>query len=257
MKHFLYIPFVLLLVSQMSCGNYDCARAELAEETQIRSLEPFTGVVNTTAVRVVLVEGTSYQAELIGPADLLAEIDLTVTEQTCNITTNKCIIDGEQVIINLTLPEINKAEVRGSGNIRTKARFSSRATNLSMKITGSGNLDIAQHTDNANLEITGSGIMTLYTDGQTTAQAAISGSGELNINGGTGNLDVNISGSGNFKGTTYSAERADITLSGAGSAYVQVNQALNATISGSGSIYYSGSPSITQIITGSGSVQQQ
>lgn len=257
MKHTLSIILIMLLIGQMSCNSDRCIQGLQEEEVSSITLGTVIGVTNNIAADVYLIEGSSYNAEMIGPKDLLEAIDLRVIDQILTIQAESCLTNVGRVRINLTLPSINKVTVNGSGSIRTKANFNSKVTTLAMSVQGSGDIDVAQPTHNANLEVNGSGSLTLMTDGQSSVSAAINGSGNINLNGGMGDLTINNSGSGEFKGGTYNAEQATITLSGSGSAYVQVNQQLNATISGSGSIYYWGTPTINQNITGSGSLKPQ
>jgi hypothetical protein len=85
----------------------------------------------------------------------------------------------------------------------------------------------------------------------------ISGSGDVRAQGASDELTLRISGSGSYRGEQLQAERATVRISGSGKARLAATEALDATVSGSGAVDYLGEPRVAQQISGSGSVRRR
>jgi hypothetical protein len=83
----------------------------------------------------------------------------------------------------------------------------------------------------------------------------ISGSGELTLAGKVSRLSVDISGSGDIDSLGLAADDLELHITGSGEARVHAEKTLAVDISGSGTVRYRGSPQVTRSISGSGSVE--
>jgi hypothetical protein len=111
--------------------------------------------------------------------------------------------------------------------------------------------------ENLNLDIFGSGSITIRELDTESVQTRIKGSGNINIEGWAVSQQVNISGSGNYNAGGLQSDVAMINIFGSGNCNIIVNHSLNAAIHGSGSVYYRGNPSVYQTsILGSGKIVQ-
>lgn len=126
-----------------------------------------------------------------------------------------------------------------------------------LRVSGSGEVTATTDvtTDQIDLNLSGSGTVTIPSLTADYANATISGSGTIKILGGAvqeENLDV--SGSGNMDLSNVAAQKAETRTSGSGDIRLQVADALKVRISGSGSVYYKGDPVVESTISGSGKV---
>ena len=84
----------------------------------------------------------------------------------------------------------------------------------------------------------------------------ISGSGDVLLGGKADSLDVRISGSGNVKAGKFETQRAHVSIAGSGDATLWARESLEVTVAGSGDVRYYGDPTVARKIAGSGSVRR-
>ena len=84
--------------------------------------------------------------------------------------------------------------------------------------------------------------------------AKISGSGEIDLAGNATAQDVTISGSGKYLAGDLCSDSVKVSISGSGDATVCATESLDSSISGSGSVNYYGRPSISTSGSGSGKI---
>jgi hypothetical protein len=82
----------------------------------------------------------------------------------------------------------------------------------------------------------------------------LSGAGNIVVAGSTTRQRVSIGGSGRYSATGLASQDAEVTIGGAGSADIAVDRTLTARISGSGTITYTGDAAVTRSVTGAGAV---
>ena len=134
--------------------------------------------------------------------------------------------------IFITIPEIRELTIAGSGEIFGENVF--LVEDAELRISGSGNMDLAMEGDDF--------------------EVAITGSGNIKLEGLADELDIKITGSGDIAAFKLDALRARIEITGSGNAEVQVQDELDVKISGSGDVRYKGTPSLDINISGSGRV---
>lgn len=141
------------------------------------------------------------------------------------------------ITVNITGPDMRSMRVSGSGDIRTMGALNS--SGMELDVSGSGDITIAElNTGAIDANISGSGDIEVLQGTATTEQLRISGSGSINL-------------------ANVVARTATTRTSGSGNTRVQVSERLDVTIAGSGSVYYRGNPIISTSVSGSGKVRPQ
>ncbi len=230
--------FIMVILSAMFLIIFFSLRAFASSNDsrtkEIRNLEKFSSISLSMAAKVNIVQGSECRLEIEADEDDLAKIETDVKNgkleiKTRNWTTN---LSGN-VIINITMPELEGLSVAGSGNIIASSKFNCEELDLS--VTGSGAIKMENLTA---LEI----------------DAVITGSGNIMLNGepAANELELTITGSGNYSAEGLKINEARISITGSGSAKVHVVKELNTNITGSGNVLYQGDPMVNANSTGSG-----
>ena len=139
------------------------------------------------------------------------------------------------VKVTITSPAFEALYVTGSASIKTAEMLTSDKP-ISLKTTGSGNLDIQVHAPDVTAHVTGSG--------------------NIQVSGACKDADVHVTGSGRYDGQNLKAENVNANVTGSGDAIVFADETLDAKITGSGSLKYAGKATVKSKITGSGEVRK-
>ena len=107
-------------------------------------------------------------------------------------------------------------------------------------------------TTRLDATISGSGDVQIADLSADEVTAKIGGSGEIDLAGHAAAQDVTISGSGKYRAGDLCSESVKVKISGSGDATVCATEDLDSNISGSGSVDYYGRPAVNSS-TGSGS----
>lgn len=142
-----------------------------------------------------------------------------------------------KIEIYITVPEIDKLSLSGSGDIKNDGAIKSRILDLS---------------------VSGSGDMSLDDLSSERVKTMISGSGNIILagSGKADDLSVNISGSGDYKGVDFRVKDVNVKIAGSGNAKVYAEKHLKVRVAGSGDVTYKGNPMIDQSVAGSGKVKE-
>ena len=207
--------------------------------SELRVVEPFTKIESEFPGDVVLVQGDVQEVKAEAQENIIGDLYTTVSDGVLKIKIRNGLrlITGSSLKVFVTIPNIEKLSLKGSGNIDADNGIESEQ--LELKLSGSGSFNISRvESERIHSEQTGSG--------------------NIKINAGnTDELTVRITGSGDFKGENLYSKDADVSVSGSGSATVRASNNLNAKISGSGNINYYGNPRLTENVSGSGKVKKK
>jgi hypothetical protein len=201
--------------------------------TQKCDVTTFTSVEVTSSADVKITTGDSFEVILSDYENLLDLWDIQVVNNTLVVQTKpNTSIFNSRAKVSIVMPDqLQSATVSGSGNIELNSAF----PNFNKAgISGSGNISGNVNTVFSNLNL------------------RISGSGNINLKGTADELKALTSGSGNMYLSELFVQDAECTIAGSGDLYVNVEKSLFATISGSGNIIYSGNPVIDVSDSGSG-----
>lgn len=139
------------------------------------------------------------------------------------------------VTIYITMKDIERLTVSGSGDLIGKNEI--RSEDLDLNVSGSGDIELDLICKSID--------------------ARISGSGSIRLNGNSEEMDAKISGSGKVKAEDMEVKVFKASISGSGTCYITASEEIIANISGSGSVYYSGNPDrVNSNSSGSGKVRK-
>ncbi len=206
---------------------------EVIESVMI--LDDFNGFVSAIGADIYLAQGDKQEVVVKAQSNIIDNIELDVFNGIWAIKYDRWVHHSKPVVIYITVPNLTKAAISGSGDIRGTNRF-----------TGLQNL---------NLTISGSGSIFLDSESRSV-DAVISGAGDFNLEGLTDELVILVSGSGDIDAFDLQTKETGITITGSGNAYLSVSEYLKVHISGSGNVYYRGTPEIETHVSGSGKVKR-
>ena len=204
--------------------------------TETREVSGFSGIDFRIGGDVYFKKDAVYKVEVSAQQNILDKLETYVSDGNLVIKPSNGvhIRSYRDVTVMVSGPDMNRLRVSGSGNITTTNAFATGS--MDMDVSGSGKITVTGMTaDYGDLKISGSGDIRIQSGSVTEEKLKISGSGSIDL-------------------SNVAAAKATTTTSGSGDIRLQVSQRLNATISGSGSVYYKGNPIIDTKISGSGKV---
>ena len=182
--------------------------------SESRELNNFTSIILLGSIDVNIKTSESNNCVVVADDNLIPYIKTEVVNNKLNISLNESYASEEKLVVNINTPNYDEVSLSGSGNINI---LDFKNNNLSLNISGSGN---------------------------------ITGNGEVET------LVVKINGSGNLMSKEIKSKFATITINGSGDAEVFASDSISAKINGSGNIEYFGNPEIVDsIINGSGDIK--
>jgi hypothetical protein len=137
--------------------------------------------------------------------------------------------------IYITSPVYNNIDVAGACDIIGQTLINN-PENLSMHISGAGDMKMEINAPQVSAEVTGSG--------------------NIDLKGETKTADLNLAGAGHAHCFDLKTENTKVEISGAGSAQVYASVHLDAEVSGAGSVDYKGGAAVDQHVSGAGSVHK-
>ena len=184
-----------------------------------------------------ITQGRDFILRLEGGRDLLEKYETYVDNGRLVIEMKswRKLWRPKSITAYITMPEVRALTISGSGTIIGETRITSER--LSLKLSGSGDIDL--EVDAKKLD------------------SKISGSGEIRLRGVAKDHEYQMSGSGDLKGYKLATEKTRIKVSGSGNCEVSISAQLDVKISGSGKVYYRGNPTtVNQKISGSGTIRK-
>ncbi|MCC6384550.1 MAG: DUF2807 domain-containing protein [Bacteroidia bacterium] len=202
-------------------------------------------------VTVVLLSGSVYAQDTIFDETFSkisiignAKVVLSQTNETpfviygnaarLQIKNNQLNIDGNAGTVNISIRELSAIKIHGRGVVVANTPLNS---------------------DKLQIDISGSGKVTMDSLNAGEVETDISGSGNVVLSGKAANLIVDISGSGKVEALNLGTNTVEINISGSGRVTTDVLQELNVNMSGIGSVSYQGNPvSVQKQISGVGKI---
>ena len=182
--------------------------------SESRELNNFTSIILLGSIDVNIKTSESNNCVVVADDNLIPYIKTEVVNNKLNISLNESYSSEEKLVVNINTPNYDEVSLSGSGNINI---LDFKNNNLSLNISGSGN---------------------------------ITGNGEVET------LVVKINGSGNLMSKEIKSKSATITINGSGDGEVFASDSISAKINGSGNIKYFGNPgNIDTILNGSGDIK--
>lgn len=203
---------------------------------QIRQLENFTGISMNIPAELSISQTGAYLVRLEGHQELIDQVTTVVKDGKLVIKSKDNKWKGgndHSLRIYIELPKLNNIELNGSGNVNTVTEIVS---------------------DKLQLELNGSGEITMQNIAIGELSATINGSGNFTTTGGSVKESVyEVNGSGKIDGGELSVVKAVATTTGSGSIAAGSVSSIDATITGSGNITFKGKDAtVKKRVTGSG-----
>lgn len=187
---------------------------------------------------IELIAGKEGNITLLGEENIVPKIKTEVENGVLKIYTEKNIslTTKKKLIITIPFETLNAVTLAGSGDVTSKAII--KTDDFSVKLAGSGDLNLI--VDAANVD------------------AQLSGSGDLNLSGKATKLKANVAGSGAIAAAALIAQNAEANVSGSGAITLYCTAALKARVSGSGDVFYKGDPKTKDTkVSGSGAISKK
>ncbi len=185
--------------------------------TEMRDVKDFTviSVKNSTDIDITI--GDKFSVELEAEDNLLEIIETEVVRGELRITTAEGynVRSRKGSRLTITMPNLEGIEISGSSDLR------------------------AQGVDSDELTID------------------ITGSGDIELTGKAKEVEIEIRGSGDIDARDFHAVTVEIDIRGSGDVDISVEEHLWVNISGSGDITYYGDPKVKKKVRGSGDISQR
>lgn len=194
----------------------------------------FSGIDLSIPANVTYTQDSVYSVVISAQSNVQKVIEFKNEGSILKITSRKGIIRHNPINITIHSPSINSLAVSGSGKIEVQGQIITNALDL---------------------DVSGSGKITLPFLKTQSIKTSVSGSGNITVSGGTADSEyLTSSGSGNTKLEDLESKQSDAQASGSGNISLWCTQKLNARLSGSGKISYRGSPEVNSHTSGSGKI---
>ena len=213
-------------------GGLGCVRGSGPTVTEFLNIDEFDAIGLEISADVFIEQGPNFEVRVEGQENIIEELDLDVRNGFWEIEFDRCVRNVDDLRIFITMPDITELRINGSGDIIGDNVFD--VGDITLRISGSGNMDLALEADDIN--------------------STIVGSGDIRLEGFADDNDLRIDGSGDFYGFNLECFTTNVEILGSGDAEVFVTDDLRVRITGSGDVFYKGNPALDINISGSGRV---
>ena len=228
-KLFLLLSVTVTLLT--SCISVQEVKSNKPIKVEKRQARPFERVRLIGSPTVYYAQGDSISVRVEAPEDLLEYVETEVkdsclhirlNDQASNIIKNWRFIDGDEVKVYVTSPDLIEVSLAGSGDFKSKNHVDT--DNLHVELKGSGDIYFADIIcDHISTVLVGSGDVSIDKVVAVSSDIELVGSGDLEIaHEGVAHTNILLKGSGDITstflrcGTVVSDLRGsgDVTLSG-------------------------------------------
>jgi hypothetical protein len=229
---------MLLIISSIILATGTLAGQTSVKET--RNITGFTEIGFSIAGNLYIKTGNEFSFTIEGDKRYLEEVETVVRNGRLIIRNenNFRMFNNQRANVYITLPELKKLAVSGSGTAQVENSL--KTGSLDLNVSGSGKIIMPElFAGKLSCSISGSG------------NIVMKGAGEIEQG------DIVISGSGNYSGNEAVFKTLEVGISGSGNCTCNVAESIDAKVSGSGNISYSGNPKINARVSGSGHVRSR
>jgi len=209
-------------------------KGEGPKVTKTLDISSFDGIGLAISGDVYLKQGNRQSVKIEAQQNIIDNLLTKVENGTWKIKFDKNVRQHEDVKIWITVPNLKKVSVSGSGDVIGESAF--------------------KNLDDLSLAVSGSGKIQLDADSKSSS-IAVSGSGKMKLAGQTAKCSIAISGSGDIDAFDLASQTCSVVISGSGDASVNASDDLNVVIAGSGDVLYKGNARVKSKISGSGDVR--
>lgn len=234
MKKIIIILIAAIAIAPSCRFRHRRHNGDAHQTSEQRSVGSFTAVESHGSIDVELAQGPQ-SIKVEADDDIIKYIETVIEDGTLHVRFKESIsfIDFDHAKVYVTVPELNRIEAHGSGDIKSSGKISAKEK-IDVQVFGSGDIALSLDAPSVNMET--------------------HGSGDIELRGESKDVSASIHGSGDVNAADLKAETAKVSIHGSGDANVYASESLEAEVSGSGDIHYKGSPKVNSNIHGSGSV---
>ena len=204
--------------------------------TQERTISGFEGVENYGSFDVTVVPSSTSSVKVEAEENLQQYIETYVDNNKLQIRTRNRynLRPRREMKITVSGPVFTTITTNGSGNIVGQGLLNTNNGNVSLRVAGSGNIDVEMNASRVDSEI--------------------AGSGNIKVKGTSKEFEGGVYGSGNISAAGLQADESKVEIAGSGNVEVFALNKLDVRIMGSGEVKHKGTAQVSTNITGSGSV---
>lgn len=234
MKKYIFIVFLICgIIAVSGCiGTQGSGSGKVVNTT--KNVSGFNQVILSGTGTLIITQGNNESLVIEAEDNIGPKINTVVNNNELILNQNGTPIPTKPIIYHLTVKDLNRIQIDGSGNIQSDTL---NTNNLTIVINGAGQSNM----NNLNVVL-----LTI----------TINGAGKLNMGGSATNQTIKIIGAGNYSAGNLASKTTSINIDGGGNVVVRVSDLLNAVINGAGDISYIGNPQINKQINGAGNIKQ-
>jgi hypothetical protein len=206
--------------------------------TQERTVSGYEGLDNYGSFNITLVPSSTTSVKIEAEENLQQYIITQVSDNRLQIRTknNYNLRPRKDIRITVSGPVFTSITTNGSGNITGQGPLNTNNGNVSLRVAGSGNIDV---------ELSAAKV-----------ESQIAGSGNIKVKGTSKEFEGGIAGSGNIWARDLMSEDSKVQIAGSGNIEVYATRNLDVNVMGSGEVKHRGTAQVSASITGSGSVNK-
>lgn len=230
-----------IVLTALGAGFMRAHAGTVTVATESRSIEAgVTQVVLSGPIELDLKQGGTASMLIKGEANMLPRVTSRVEGNTLYLGTRGIIITIRQpLVVELSLPALEKLQLQGSGNSVVRGF---RGTRLELQTRGSGDLNADLEFQTVLANSSGSGNLKLNFANSDKVELSMQGSGDALLSGQAKSLHAKLAGSGDLDAFALKANLASIRSFGSGDAKVYAGQELQLQLNGSGDVVIHGAP---------------
>lgn len=197
-------------------------------------------IVMSGSIDLVLQQANTPSMTIKGDTGMLPRVTSKIEGNTLFLGTRGLIITTRQpLVVELSLPNLEKLQMQGSGDSMLKGF---RGTSLSLDSRGSGDLKFEGEYQQIKAVSAGSGDMKLVVLNNDKLELALHGSGDGYIKGQSKIFNVKLSGSGDLDAASLKAGEVSVDSSGSANSRVFAIKEIKVHVTGSGDVTVLGNP---------------
>jgi hypothetical protein len=206
--------------------------------TQERAVTGYEGIDNYGSFDITLVPSSATSVKVEAEENLQQYIETHVVGNRLQIRTKNRynIRPRRNIKITVSGPVFTSITTNGSGNIVGQGPLNTNNGRVSLKVAGSGNIDVEMNASRVD--------------------SKIEGSGNIYVKGTSREFEAGVYGSGNIRAANLQSEDSKVQIAGSGNVEVYATNKLDVEVMGSGEVKHRGSAQVNASITGSGSVKK-
>lgn len=234
-KGVLPLAAIALGLATASCGNLNMSVGD-GDGVPLSELD-MSGAAPTKLVlagpdKVVVTQGEKLTIDVSGDREAIDALRFNLEDGTLGIMREKSWKGPGVATIAVTMPPAQEFVLAGSGDITAPAM-----------------------TDQAEVNIAGSGTVAIAQIASSTLDVNVMGSGTLSAAGIVERLEFNVAGTGALKARALKVQRAAINIAGSGGGEFSSDGKVEARIAGSGDVTVYGRADCSVKAMGSGTVR--